>query len=273
MRIVTLGDNCIDVYNNLGTGCPGGGPVNVAVHVARQGVAAAYVGAFGTDRNGDIISEALLAEGVDISEVRRLPGPTAVAWVRLENGDRTFIGRDRGIRERLVVDNAIRVYAEQADLIHITLDSCMDAEVPRWKAHGKRISYDFSHRATAEQLELLPMTDIAFFSGQKIDPADAADAARHFHSLGAGIVVITLGAHGSVCFDGARMHRQSAEPIEPVDTLGAGDGYIAGFVVSLCRHGDVAAAMVAGTQIASGVCSHRGGFGHETAAIESRRQP
>lgn len=260
MRIVSIGDNCVDVYTNLNHLYPGGGAVNFAVHAARSGAAASYVGVVGNDRNGTLLREALIAEGVDTSHLRTANGPTAVAYVRLENGDRTFIGSNPGVRYQLAVDDAIRAHINGADLVHTTLDGRMEDEVPRWKAAGLRVSFDFSHRYTPEQLYLLPDLEIAFFSGQRMGPAGAEEAARAYHSLGARVVVITLGEGGSLAFDGSQIYRQGAEPTTAVDTLGAGDGYMAAFAVEYLRSGNIPAAMKAGTRTASGICQHHGAF-------------
>lgn len=263
MRIITLGDICLDVYTNLGVGFPGGGTVNVAVQAARLGASVGHAGVVGTDRIGDYLLSVLDSEGVDTRRMRRLPGTTAVAYVRLENGDRTFMGRNRGVRESYLVDEADYAYALDADLIHVTLDSRADAAVPRWVAAGKRVTFDFSHRATPEQLELLPHVELAFFSAQRVGNAAAEPLAREMHGRGARNVIVMMGEGGSLWFDGQKIHRQAAEDIRPVDTLGAGDAYIAGFLVSYLSDGDIPAAMAAGTRVATKACLHYGAFGRE----------
>ena len=49
IRLLTVGDNVVDCYPDLGTMFPGGNTVNVAVHAQRNGAEAAYLGALGTD--------------------------------------------------------------------------------------------------------------------------------------------------------------------------------------------------------------------------------
>ncbi|MFL6561495.1 MAG: PfkB family carbohydrate kinase, partial [Bacillus sp. (in: firmicutes)] len=53
MRIATVGDNCMDVYQASGKVYPGGNPVNVAVYLKGLGADAAYVGWVGSDPYGD----------------------------------------------------------------------------------------------------------------------------------------------------------------------------------------------------------------------------
>lgn len=47
MKIIGIGDNVIDRYLNLHRIYPGGNAVNVAVHMARQGAQASYLGGAG----------------------------------------------------------------------------------------------------------------------------------------------------------------------------------------------------------------------------------
>ncbi len=67
MRLLGAGDNVVDRYRDLGLMYPGGNALNVAVAAARGGAAAAYVGAVGTDRAGDVVLAGLRAEGIDVS--------------------------------------------------------------------------------------------------------------------------------------------------------------------------------------------------------------
>jgi fructoselysine 6-kinase len=265
-RVVAIGDNVVDLYTNLGRGFPGGGAVNFAVHVARLGLSSGYVGMIGDDWRGRLLRESLEAEGVDVTYLRMTSGPTAVAHVRLQDGERTFIGADPGVRYQLRVDDTIAGYLMRASWIHTTLDGRMESEIAGWHAAGLRVSFDYSHRATPDQLMLLPYVDVAFFSGQKVGP-DGAEAALHqLHARGAHLGVMTLGEHGSLAYDGANVYRQAAEPIEPLDTLGAGDAFMAGFVVSYLEHGDVGRALATGTRTASCACLHYGAFEHGVPA-------
>ena len=79
VKIAAIGDKVVDCYLSRGEMFPGGNCLNVSVHVRRFGGSAAYVGAIGNDRAGDVILQALLAEGVDVSRLRRGDGPTPIA--------------------------------------------------------------------------------------------------------------------------------------------------------------------------------------------------
>lgn len=261
-RIAAIGDNCIDVYTNLLQGYPGGGPVNFAVQARRAGAETTYVGVIGDDAYGDWIEEALAAEGVETSHLQRVPGPTALAFVRLVNGERTFIGSDHGVREQLRVTRKIDDYLAGFDLIHTTLDGGVDEHVPQWHRSGRKVSYDFSHRAKPHQIALLAYVDVAFFSGQYLEGEHMSASLAGWREQSAGVIVLTRGGQGSVAYVGSREFRQPALPARVVDTLGAGDAFQAGFVTEYLKSGSVQEALAAGADLAARACEHFGGFGH-----------
>lgn len=265
VSIAAIGDNCIDVYTNLRQGFPGGGALNFAVHARRAGAQTAYVGVIGIDAHGDWMADALNAEGVETKYLQRVQGPTALAFVRLVDGERTFIGSDRCVREQLRVAPEIDGYLAGFDWIHTTLDGRVDASIPAWHRAGRKISYDFSHRAKPEQIALLPHITVAFFSGQHSDPARASEELAAYQCLGARVVVMTFGENGSIAFDGAREYHQPALRAQVVDTLGAGDAFQAGFIVEYLKTGAIDAALSAGAARAAAVCEHYGAFGYAYA--------
>lgn len=261
-NVVAIGDNCIDIYTNRQVQFPGGGCVNFAVHARRAGAEVAYVGLIGDDQQGDWLRDALIAEQVDIGGLCRMPGKTAVAYVELQGHERNFLGKDRGVREQLVIDTPLQDFIHAFDHIHTTLDGCVDQHIPSWHAAGKTISYDFSHRAKPEQIALLPYVSIAFFSGQRMTLDQAATTAHDSAQVSQGIVVVTLGKRGSLACVGGDLFHQPALPVTLVDTLGAGDAFQAAFVVQYLVSQDPKVALLNGARRAAAACEQYGGFGY-----------
>lgn len=271
MRLAAIGDNCIDIYTNLGVGCPGGGPVNFAVQARRAGAETAYVGVIGQDEHGDWLKQALVAEGVDTRYLTQVPGPTAVAYVRLDGAERTFIGADRGVRLQLRVTPEIDAYLADFDLIHTTLDGLVDTAVPGWHSAGRRVSYDFSHRARPEQIALLPYLYVAFFSGQKIGRRDGPAALQSLYQPDGPVIVMTFGVDGSLAFDGAEVYAQPGLATTLIDTLGAGDAFQAGFMLRYLQTGSIPQALQFGAELGAQACGYLGGFNHEHRLSETIR--
>ena len=95
-------------------------------------------------------------------------------------------------------------------------------------------------------------------------------AARTLHGLGVPLVVVTLGGDGVLAsLEGRPVHVPSPA-VEVVDTVGAGDAFMAGFLHALhdagalggrldgLGHDTLAAALTQGVRVASAVCSVRG---------------
>ena len=83
IKLVAVGDNCMDVYDRTGEAYPGGNPVNVAVYTLRLGGKASYTGVVGTDQYGSLMRAAVASKGVDVSHLKTAPGHR-----RLPCGDR-----------------------------------------------------------------------------------------------------------------------------------------------------------------------------------------
>jgi fructoselysine 6-kinase len=84
---------------------------------------------------------------------------------------------------------------------------------------------------------------------------------KEYKSRTPGLVVMTLGEHGSLAYDGEKVYKGEAEPIEVVDTLGAGDNYIAAFLCARLMGASIASAIGEGHRAATEICKRLGGWG------------
>lgn len=60
--------------------------------------------------------------------------------------------------------------------------------------------------------------------------ADAIEACKEMHAMGAKNVLLSLGEQGSLYFNGETFYRARAEKIVATNTVGAGDALLAGFI-------------------------------------------
>lgn len=263
-RILGLGDNTIDTYVSAGLQFPGGNAVNVAALARRLGAQASYLGCWGDDEGGAILRAALTAEGVDLSHVREIAGgETARARIAHENGDRRFVGARPGVRARYALGPGDLRFMAAHDVVHTSCNSDLDGELARIADAAPLLSYDFSEKWTAPRLDLaLPLVDIAFFSAPGRDDAACADLLARAIAAGAGIAVATRGAKGAIGRAGDELRAQAPKPTRVVDTLGAGDGFIAGFLVAHLGGAPLEGALEAGAVFAAELCGWQGAFGH-----------
>lgn len=244
--LVTVGDNCIDVYPALGRGFSGGNAVNVAVHSARHGVSPAYIGWVGEDAYGQQLRRELAAKGVDVSHVHSKPGSTARTFVELRGSDRVLGDYVEGVMSAFYLSDEDLAWIGQFDMVHAGIWGHVEPYLPALKARGKIISFDFADKWDSPLWrELPPSLDYAFASARE-DTPELRGRLREVTNMGAGTVIATLGADGSLAYDGQQFYHQCAIPVGIVDTMGAGDAFIAGFLCAVARGFSVQQAMEQG---------------------------
>ena len=261
MKIACLGDNCIDYYDATGTACPGGNPVNVAVYARRMGVASAYLGAVGTDRFGDLLVRRLEEEHVDVGHVQRLEGSTALCHVRLHDGDRILGDYDEGVMQRFALREEDLLYLRGFDLVVTGLWGHAERYLERIRATGTTVAFDGAERPfDPAGLIALPHTDIAFFSDDSADDAALQEKLRAVAALGPDIVVATRGARGSLAFDSRSFFDCPPAPCTVVDTMGAGDSSIAGFLTAWLERKSIPVCMREGARNAAVTIGYTGAW-------------
>jgi fructoselysine 6-kinase len=266
MRLAGVGDNVVDRYRDLGTMFPGGQALNVAVYTHRFGIPAAYVGAVGDDVAGRHVLGAMHSEGVETARVRIVPGPNAAGEVALVRGNREFVGSHPGV-SKFRLDEADLAYLAGFDLIHSSESSYLEDQLGLL-AGAAPLSFDFSVRRDPAYLEpLLRLVEIAEFSLSDLDDAEAEAWLERMYGLGPRLVLATRGASGALLYDGSRFWRQAAVDTELIDTLGAGDAFIARFLTGVLRDESFDASLVAAAVEAATVCKAYGAFGYGTAAF------
>ena len=260
-HLLAVGDNVVDCYPDLGVMFPGGNTVNVAVHARRTGAASAYLGAVGTDAAGDLVRGSLVAEGVDTSLTRIVEGPNAFAIVRVVEGNRVFEAGEVGV-SRFRVSDAELERAAAADVVHSGGCSMIEEDLPRLAEAARLLSFDFSERPWEYVEEHAPLVSVAVLSAASVDE-DPVLLARRVAALGPRVVAVTQGPGGATLLADGRVYRAPAGAGPIVDTLGAGDAFIARLLVWLAGGEEPEALLPAATAYATASCAEHGAFGHE----------
>lgn len=261
MRILGVGDNVVDRYLQLGLMFPGGQALNVAVAARRAGAEAAYLGALGTDAAGRHVLAALQAEEVDVERLRIVPGANAYGVVKLDDGDRVFVGSSLGVsRFRLTIEDL--AYAATFDIAHSSESSGLELDIPDLAKHVP-VSFDFAtNREPAYLRELLPHVTVACFSASNLDNEETEAFLRNVVDQGPRVALATRGAADTVLVEGHRVLRQPALPARVVDTLGAGDAFTGRFLVGFINDEDRTATLKQAAKTAAHTCESYGAFGH-----------
>lgn len=268
MRIICVGDNVVDCYLDQHLYYPGGNAVNVAVHCSRCGAErVAYMGVFGDDAEAEHIKWALCREGVEFERSRKVYAPSGHPRVSLTaDGDRVFVASpdrtaQRLFRIRLIADDL--AFIGGFDLCHTSVYSGIEPEL-RAICPLTDVSFDFSTNHEPGYIdEVAGYVRYAFFSGADLTERELDDIILRCHDLGTEIVGITLGSRGALFSRRGERYRQKPIPsVHVVDTMGAGDSFIAGFLIRYNESRSIDEALVFASEKAASTCGSYGGFGY-----------
>ena len=240
VTVLGLGDNVCDVYLHSGVMYPGGQALNFAVYASQQGAKADFMGVFGQDAVAGHVQNTLREKGIGFSHCRSYPGENGFARVTLKDGDRVFMGSNRGgvIQEHpIFLDAADLEYVSGFQLIHTTNNGFTDGLLPALKKTPALVSYDFSSRWNEEdRLErVCPYVDFGFLSCSGLDDEQTARLCGRLHEMGCGTVTATRGSLGALTYDGVRFYAQPPALVDAVDTMGAGDSFASAMLVSVLQ--------------------------------------
>jgi ribokinase len=244
----------------------GGKGANQAVAAARLGAQVSMIGCVGRDAYGDALRAALLAEQIDCQAVSTVDGSSGVALIVVDDNSQNSIVIVPGANGALTADQLKRFdpVLQAADLLICQLevpDATVGHALKRGRELGKIVILNPAPASRALPAHwygsidyLIPNeSEAAALSGVAVDSLDTAQAAAtKLIAMGAGKVIITLGAQGSLFADGNSFQHFPAPSVQAVDTTAAGDTFVGGFAAALAagkgeaeaiRFGQVAAAL------------------------------
>jgi fructoselysine 6-kinase len=267
MKIIAVGDNVVDCYLDQKKYYPGGNAINVAVNCKRCGFdESAYIGIFANDKKAEHIKWTLDKEGVTYERSRCMFGVSGQPRVNLTpEGDRVFVGGPKNtvqhiVRLRLTPEDLD--YIANFDVCHTSCYSSIEPELSNIKKHCD-VSFDFSDRRDEEYLKVVcPHVRFAFFSGSDLSLEEVKNLIEKCHSLGTEIVGVTRGGKGAIFSKNGDLFEQCIKPTEVIDTMGAGDSFIAGFLTKYVECKDMGISLDFAASCAAKTCTFHGGFGY-----------
>jgi fructoselysine 6-kinase len=261
--LIGVGDNTFDRYLDQGIMYPGGNSVNVPVFYRRHGGKAAYLGWVGNDRRGSLLLEALRCEDVDVSRCRVVDHPTGRYDIELRDGDRQFKGSIPGAREFIKLEESDYEYISRFDITHTSIYSFIDPYLSHLSKASGLLSFDYSSDWTKKYLEdTLPYVDAAFLSAPSLTDTELETLMKWIHGINHGLVVVTRGKLGSVAYNGDQLYSQGVVETKMVDTLGAGDSFIARILYETQCGTELPEAMRHAAVSAAETCGYYGAWGH-----------
>jgi 2-dehydro-3-deoxygluconokinase len=240
----------------------GGAELNFAIGCSRLGLKTGWISRLGNDEFGRYIFNFVRGEGIDVSQVKLVDGfPTSLNFKEImEDGSgRTFYYRTNSPTSTLTEDALDEKYFEKSKILHITgVFPAIDKEknvklikraISIAKKQGTLISFDPNIRlklwskedAKAALTEFLPYVDI-FLTGVEeaellLGVSDPKEIVEKCKALGISYIAIKQGEKGSTGYhDGQYIEAPTVQPKKVVDTVGAGDGFDAGFIYGVLNN-------------------------------------
>jgi sugar/nucleoside kinase (ribokinase family) len=243
----------------------------VAHNLAALGVSVGFITLLGDDPLGSIALERLAEKGVDISCVKRVSGGTSTGvTILLTHEGKRHILTYPGTMFEMAFSDLDMAYLASARHFHLSslfLHKALQPDLPRifrqLKAAGLTLSLDTNDDPEdrwGEPLdELLGMVDIFLPNDDeacRISGKADAESAIEVLAKRVPLVAVKCGKRGALVQKGSQRWEVPANPVTPVDTIGAGDSFDAGFLAAYLR-GETPDACAA--------------FGNRTAALSTLR--
>ena len=242
---------------------PGGAPANVACALVKLGTTSSFIGCVGQDEPGNTLVQILQTVGVDTTGIQRHPtAPTRQIYVtRTQSGDRIFAGfADYDTAE--FADAHLQASAlpvslfEDADFLVL---GTLELAYPQSGASVRRalqladqynvkilldvnwrpVFWQDPDKAVATILEIVPQVDFLKLSKEEalllFQTADPGAIAYRLNTLEG--VLITDGENGCAYCLSENEGKIPSFSVPVVETTGAGDSFVAGFVHQLCQRG------------------------------------
>lgn len=244
--------------------CLGGALYNLCRALARQGVGTLYLNPLSRDRFGRELAAQLAADGVHLAQPEPVVQVTSLAVVNLNaHGHPDYAFYREGVADRAVTAGGLTQACAALPALEVVctgalaLDERDTATYLPWlqtqRSAGRCVVVDANLRPSV-------MPDLAAYrttvhaalqhahiikaSDEDLDHlgvpgTDALSRARHLLDANpqARLLALTLGAEGAWLLhsDGTQCFAKEAQPLQVIDTVGAGDSFLAGLLAHLLR--------------------------------------
>ncbi|RUT30339.1 ribokinase [Arsenicitalea aurantiaca] len=223
----------------------GGKGANQALAARRAGAAVRMVGAVGEDAFAEVALRLLTSDGVDLSDVARVPGATGIAMIFVDEKGENVIAILPGANAAVDEAAAMRALGAMArgDIL------LLQQEIPQ-PATARALALarqsgvvsilntapflpDTAALAEEADIVIANETEFALLMGKAGGQGDAGDLDSQMEAWAnrtGRTIIVTLGGEGARSFGPDGRLVAAALPITPLDTVGAGDtfcGYLA----------------------------------------------
>lgn len=267
VQVATAGEALIDLIagpDGRFEPCLGGAVYNLTRALARQGVETLYLNPLSRDRFGRQLAAALAQDGVHLANPMPVQQVTSLAVVNVDaNGHPDYAFYRQGVADRAITATLLTQACTQAESLSLVCTGALalapedaDTYLPWLAAQrqaGRTVVMDANLRPSVmpnlaqyrhHVLTALQYADVIKASDEDLVHLDLPGAnsqaqAQHLlqHSR-ANVLALTLGAKGAALLtrNGQVFQARELASLVVVDTVGAGDCFLAGLVTAMLEH-------------------------------------
>lgn len=210
---------------------PGGTAANVARALSTASVETGFVGYLGNDEHARLLDQEVENSQIAKLALTRIDGPTSHVLILVDDsGERTIVG--------LAPD-----YLDEVSLMDVDLQEGDTVVFVLWRDHF----YADLELARAAGCKLVVGLDavadkrvsgVELAIGSHNDLSSGIEPAALLNRFGS--IVVTRGAEGATEYSSESETHQPAVATEVVDTTGAGDAFLAGYLAAMTHSGSTA---------------------------------
>lgn len=272
----------------------GGAESNMAIGLARAGIDVTWVSRVGADALGERVLREIRAEGVDVRAAVDAAAPTGLMIKAKPTAATTTVQyyRAGSAASRLSPADVPDELLAEASLVHVggvttllspTAAATVEDVVRRAPETGVTVSFDVNHRPSLAPpggvrevyTRIAAAADVVFGGTEELaliapEGADVQDpeallrcVADHLEATGPAHpggreIVAKLGADGAASLIEGRLARHEGFAVPVVDTVGAGDGFVAGYLAARLTGADPAERLLRGNAHGALLCMSPG---------------
>ncbi|MCT7756093.1 MAG: carbohydrate kinase family protein [Lactobacillus iners] len=243
----------------------GGNGSNVAINLSKNDIHINYHGLIGNDHGGQVIVSEFDKYKINYDSTNFITnGSTGISLVLVEKSGEKAIASYQGLNDNYdelelhKINNSVAVCGlglmpkfeknrlkevfKHTKIIHKNSYAGTSANVTKMKSYllnGSLCNLDFLFLNAREILDAAKLDDIQ-------------EAARFILKNGVKNVIVTEGKNGATLFrrNCTPIHKNSPY-VKAVDTTGAGDAFMSGFIMEFEKNGDYSRALVKGNELGS----------------------
>jgi 2-dehydro-3-deoxygluconokinase len=290
-EVVTLGETMVLLYppegETLATASVlhrtiGGAESNAAIALARLGHRVRWISRLGADPFAETIRTTLEGEKVDVQAQVDADALTAVFFKERAQGTgrRVYYYRAGSAASRMGPDDITPELLRGARMLHLTgitpalselCAAAVDRAIDLARDLGLTVVVDPNVRPQLwpskavgghSMLRLMARADVVLLGHEDAEyvyPHRAPPTVlRSVAALGAATVVVKRGERGAMALQNGEIATIDAVPVTVVDTVGAGDGFDAGFIAGMLRGEPLQRCLELGVQVGAAAVTSAG---------------